>query len=277
MKRCPLCGFTTDDDEVLFCGNDGTRLVENPEEKFETKEISKEEIQETIISEKIEKEPTLEKDVTPKEENKIDLTYGYGTENEESVITADSEITDSEQRPISANIPQEEEKKSETEYIAHLITEKTNLEEKNLRKGIIIFFLIATCIGLLIGISSQSEKLNKQKQQYYPDLVCDIGEFYGIYDGEYVSRPFKRSELDTVICDFSIISDGISSDDKDDFSVELYNVSDDYYCTSFNISPNEHRVKFNRYDYSYWDVGWYIVRWMFDGEIIAERSFYVNW
>ena len=34
MKRCPLCGFTTDDDEVLFCGNDGTRLVENPEEKF---------------------------------------------------------------------------------------------------------------------------------------------------------------------------------------------------------------------------------------------------
>ena len=39
MKRCPLCGFTTDEDEVLFCGNDGTRLVENPEEKFETKEI----------------------------------------------------------------------------------------------------------------------------------------------------------------------------------------------------------------------------------------------
>ena len=272
MKRCPLCGFTTDEDEVLFCGNDGTRLVENPEEKFETKEISKEEIQETVISEKIEKEPTLEKDVKPQEENKIDLTYGYGTENEEIVIAADSEITDSEQRPISANIPQEEEKKSETEYIAHLITEKTNLEEKNLRKGIIIFFLIATCIGLLIGISSQSEKLNKQKQQYYPDVVCDIGEFYGIYDGEYVSRPFKRSELDTVICDFDIISDG-----KGDFSVELYNVTDDYYCTSFNILPNEHRVKFYINDYSYWDVGWYIVRWMIDGEIIAERSFYVNW
>ena len=69
-----------------------------------------------------------------------------------------------------------------------------------------------------------------------------------------------------MICDFDIISDG-----KGDFAVELYNVTDDYYCTSFNISPNEHRVKFYR------NVGWYIVRWMIDGEIIAERSFYVNW
>lgn len=246
MKYCPKCGFETDDEEILYCADDGQLLVEKKQRK--TKKT------ETVISKKESNES--------KEKNE-------SKESKES---------------INKTTPQEKTTHSEETINDSPETHKSD------GKTIILAILLILSIILCFVFNNQAKKAKEKSEDsddqiwnYYlyskkiPEIQIVADEFYNAddYGNNIGSRPFYSYSLRYLGCDYSVVTKPNAYFDEDDYlEIKIINANYDSVFDTFYQSFD--RDSFYVDTYYYDSDCWYIVQWIYDDEVIYEKTFYIN-
>ncbi|MBO4532350.1 MAG: hypothetical protein J5726_01440 [Treponema sp.] len=251
MKYCPKCGYETDDEEILYCAEDGQLLVEKKQRK--TKKT------ETVISKKASKKP---------EESKESKKSIEPDKSKESTIKTTTQ-----------------EQTSQTEE-STLDLSKTN---KTDFKSIILSVLMILFIILCFIFNNQAVKLKDQLKhtndifnQYYdycresPKIQIKVNELYNAddYGNNIGNPPFYSNSMQYLCCNYSVVLNPNYNFGEDDYlEIRIMNLTSDYLYDQFYQTLDKDIFYVDAYFHS--DC-WYIVQWIYNDKVIYEKSFFIN-
>ncbi len=230
MKYCPVCGFVTEDKEICFCADDGSKLIEKSEE-----------VKNAVL------------------ENQLDTSFLQNI----PIVSLDDDIKN--------NTIEKDKLKYSSIWIALL--------------SVLCFVLLIVAFSLNMKIEEAKTEANDKTsslKNMYPDLIVKAGDFYGTdkYGENRIERPFHHSSLKYLCNNYRILINpyvNYKYNNDDVITIKIIDMSRDEVHSVLTKELDDTHFGWGSESGGSYSVGWYMVQWIYDDEILCEKSFYVNW